>query len=332
MLIYWPRIQSRISRALVPWRKNWHERFARSNQHRTEVRIIGAYRPSVGLCNASFSGNSTKRRPVCSKHIWSPWRSSWAAIIPRTRCTSVQVRDWRYDWSRGDMTNRTASCRQILLVHHAGARHWHWRQQVRWKGPLTIFGNDSWSSRRFVADKSEEKLQGLCWIKLRDLIGAINSRAAKSTLFDNKYYLHSFTQSMLETPAVISLLRYVLQQFNERKEFSLGVPKDSDLQRAIVTRNVTVLSNLLLRYHEGDKHGLSTLLLDVCENLDSDPTQSPKTPSTCRAMVLLFRTKYRDRYSVVLRGAISSAREWTDEPVQAEIEIAQQISRAARLC
>lgn len=133
---------------------------------------------------------------------------------------------------------------------------------------------------KFIADKSEEKLQGLCWIKLRDLIGAVNSKAAKTTLFENKYYLHSFTQSMLETPAVITLLRYVLQQFNEKKEFSLGVPKDSDLQRAIVTKNVAILSNLLLRYHEGDKQGLSSLLLDVCENLDSDHTPSPKTPDT----------------------------------------------------
>lgn len=85
---------------------------------------------------------------------------------------------------------------------------------------------------------------------------------------------------MLETPAVITLLRYVLQQFNEKKEFSLGVPKDSDLQRAIVTKNVAILSNLLLRYHEGDKQGLSSLLLDVCENLDSDHAPSPR-PLVC---------------------------------------------------
>lgn len=94
---------------------------------------------------------------------------------------------------------------------------------------------------------------------------------------------------MLETPAVITLLRYVLQQFNEKKEFSLGVPKDSDLQRAIVTKNVALLSNLLLKYHEGDKQGLSSLLLDVCENLDSDHTPSPKTPGTSSSFLPIPR-------------------------------------------
>ncbi len=132
--------------------------------------------------------------------------------------------------------------------------------------------------RRFVADKSEDKLQGLCWIKLRDLVDAVTSKAGKTALFENKYYLHSFTLSMLETPAVLALLRSVLHHFNDKKEFSLGLPKDGDLQRAIVTKNVAVLSNLLLRYHEGDKHGLASLLIDVCEHLDSSPTESPKTP------------------------------------------------------
>eukprot|EP00029_Vermamoeba_vermiformis_P009936 TRINITY_DN5119_c0_g1_i1.p1 TRINITY_DN5119_c0_g1~~TRINITY_DN5119_c0_g1_i1.p1 ORF type:complete len:420 (+),score=93.61 TRINITY_DN5119_c0_g1_i1:143-1402(+) len=134
--------------------------------------------------------------------------------------------------------------------------------------------------KKFIPDKTEEKLQGLCWMKLRDLVSAINSKAAKNTLFDNKFYLHSFTQSMLETPAVISLLRLILQQFNEKKEFSLGTPKDGELQRAIVTKNVSALSTLLLRYHEGDKHGLSALLLDICDNLDADPNPSPKTPES----------------------------------------------------
>lgn len=140
--------------------------------------------------------------------------------------------------------------------------------------------------QRFIPDKTEEKLQGLCWIKLRDLVSAVNSKAAKNSLFENKFYLHSFTQSILETPAVISLLRLILQQFNEKKEFSLGTPKDSDLQRAIVTKNVAILSNLLLRYHEGDKHGLASLLMDVCDHLDSDPTPSPKTPGTSQLLTL----------------------------------------------
>jgi len=132
--------------------------------------------------------------------------------------------------------------------------------------------------RRFVADKSEEKLEGLCWIKLRDLMDAIVSKSARTALFADKYYLHSFTLSMLETPAVLALLRNVLHHFNDKKEFSLGVPKDNDLQQAIATKNVAILSNLLLRYHEGDKHGLASLLIDVCENLNSDPVASPKTP------------------------------------------------------
>jgi hypothetical protein len=108
-------------------------------------------------------------------------------------------------------------------------------------------------------------------------VTAVNDKTAKSAVFERKFYLHSFTHSMLETPAVISLLRYALQQFTEKNEFSLGTPKDSDLQRAIATRNIPALSNLLLKYHEGDKHGLASLLIEICEHFDSDPNPSPKS-------------------------------------------------------